>query len=92
PNVLNDMTRQMTPGRLNVSGSGYSGLVARTSHWVKCATLRARAIRRCGKTKASRSHLQNFHGILLPKYAALHTDCGRRSFRIHEAEWRFMTT
>jgi hypothetical protein len=29
---------------------------------------------------------------LPPKYAAPHTHCGKHSFRIHVAEWRFMTT
>jgi hypothetical protein len=77
---------------LNAGSLAYSGLVARALHRVKCASLVPASFAGAAKTvhcfracKISRENLP-------PKYAAARTDCGRRSFRIHVAEWRFMKT
>jgi hypothetical protein len=33
-----------------------------------------------------------FSGIFAAEIRSTHTHCGKHSFRIHVAEWRFMTT
>jgi hypothetical protein len=77
---------------LNVGSLAYSGLVARALHRVKCTCLAPASFAGAAKTVHCFRARKIFQAILPPKYAAPGADCGKHSFRIHVAEWRFMKT